>query len=132
MSVGLGALGFWIFVAAVVVAGIWYGIREREAQHATLRHMIDSEQPVDAALMEKLLGGNKRLDRDLRVGGLIVLFTAPGLALLGWFVSLQSAQWLLPMLGVAALAACLGVGLLVASRLVEKDAAAPPGHSAPG
>ena len=121
---GLAALGFWIFLAAVVVAGIWYGVRERQAQHETLRRMLDSGQSIDQALMERLLpprgGDSTRLERDLKVGGLIVLFVAAGLALLGWFIGMQFTQWLLPMLGVAALVGCVGTGLVVASNVVGR------------
>jgi hypothetical protein len=42
MGAELGAFGFWLFIAAVIVAGVWYGICEREAQHETLRRLIDS------------------------------------------------------------------------------------------
>lgn len=121
---GLGTLGFWIFITAVVVVpivtGIWYSIRMREAQHETLRRMAESGQPLDQALMDQLLGVNKHLDRDLKVAGLIVLFIAPGLALLGWLVSLLSPPWLFPTLGAAALVGCVGIGLLVASKFVER------------
>jgi hypothetical protein len=130
IGAGLGAIGLWSFIAVVIVAGIWDGIRKREAQHETLRRMIESGQPIDQALMDKLLGGSKRLDLDLKVSGLIVLFVAPGLALLGWFISRQSAEWLLPMLGVSALVGCVSIGLLVASKVIgrsyrEDDASAP-------
>ncbi len=134
LGAGLGALGFWAFIAAVVIAGIWYAIREREAKHETLRRMIESDKAIDQALMEKLLslngGGSKRLDHDLKVSGLIVLFVAPGVALLGWFIGLQSEDVLLPLLGAAALIACVGIGLLVAAKSIERsyqeeDAAAP-------
>ena len=37
IGVGLGALGFWGFIAAVVVASYWDGIRKRESQHETIR-----------------------------------------------------------------------------------------------
>ncbi len=65
-------------------------------------------------------GGSKHLARDLRVYGLIVLFLAPGVALLGWFIGQESAQWLLPIVGVAALVGCLSIGLLVASTALER------------
>ncbi len=135
LGAGLAALAFWGFVATIIVAGIWYDIRKRQAQHETLRRIIESGQPLDQALMDKLLslsggGGGERLDRDLRVAGLIVLFVAPGLALLGVFVGLESEEALLPLLGVAALVGCVSIGLLVASRVVgrsyrEEDASAP-------
>lgn len=121
MGAGLAAIGFWGFIAVVVVAGIWYGIREREAQHETLRRMLDSGKPVDQALMDRLLGGSKHLGRDLKTAGVIVLFAAPGLAVLGWFISWLSADWLFPMIGVAALAAFVGIGLLVAAKIVERS-----------
>ena len=66
------------------------------------------------------------------MAGLIVLFVAPGLALLGWFISLQAAEWLLPMLGVSALVGCVSIGLLVASKFMERayreDEASAPDH----
>lgn len=125
LGAGLGALGFWSFIAAVVVAGIWYGIRQRQAEHETLRRMMESGQPIDQALMDRILslsgGGRDRLDRDLQVAGLIVLSVAPGLALMGWVLGMQSEKALLPLLGAAALVGCVGIGLLVASRVVGRS-----------
>ncbi len=120
LGAGLVALAFWGFIAAVVVAGIWYGIRERQAQHETLRRMIDSGKPIDQTLMDKVLGGDRQVHRDLRIGGLIVLFAAPGIAILGWFVSRIAEQALMPLLGVAALMVFVGIGLLAASSAAEK------------
>lgn len=123
LGAGLGALGFWGFLAAVTVAAIWYYARKREAQHETLRRMIESGQPIDHALVDKLLslsgGGSEHLDRDLKISGLITLFIAPGLALMGWFISQESEQALLPLLGVSALVGFIGIGLLVASKAVR-------------
>ena len=138
LGAGLGALGFWGFIAAIVVAGIWYAIREREAQHETLRRMIESGQAIDPALLSKLVSlgeGDKHVDRDLKIAGLIVLFVAPGLALLGWLIGLDSPEALLPLLGVAALAGCVSIGLLVASAVIaranrEEAAAASDQHKA--
>jgi undecaprenyl pyrophosphate phosphatase UppP len=119
---GLAALAFWGFIGSIVVAGIWYGIREREAQHETFRRVIESGQPVDQALMDKVLGGDKVVHRDLKIGGLIVLSTAPGVAVAGWLISILAEAWLFPMLGVAALLAFVGTGLLVASKAAERSA----------
>ncbi len=121
LGAGLAAIAFWTFIAAVVVAGIWDGIRKREPEHETLRRMMESGRPMDQALVDKLLGGNNRLDRDLKVAGLITLSAAPGLAALGWFLSLLSEKALLPLLGVAALAGFVGIGLLVASKFMERS-----------
>jgi hypothetical protein len=121
LGIGLAAMAFWAFVAACVVGGIWDSIRKREAQHETLRRMIESGQDIDQALMDKLLGTGKQVDRDLKIGGLIVVCIAPGLALMGWLISLESSDALFPLLGVASLVACVGIGLLAASYFVGRS-----------
>lgn len=121
---GLAALAFWGFIAIIVVAGIWYEIRRREAQHETLRRLIDSGQPLDQMLADRIVslsgGGRKRLERDLMAYGLVVLFAAPGLALLAVFVGWQFPPALLPLLGAASLVACIGIGLIVTARFVAR------------
>jgi hypothetical protein len=123
---GFAVLGFWCFVAAIIVAGVWDGIRKRETQHETLRRIIESGQTIDDELTDKLLsltGGasNKDLDRDLKVGGLIVLGISPGMAVFGWIMSLALAPKLLPiMLAVSALMVFVGLGLLGAAYFVRR------------
>ena len=118
---GLAAFGFWMFIAAVSVGGIWDGIRKREAEHETLRRMIESGKEPDAALVDKLLGHKKEPERDLKVGGIITFSVAPGLALLGWFISLKEPAALLPLIGVACLVGCIGIGLLAASAFLKRS-----------
>ena len=97
---GLAALAFWGFIAAVVVAGIWYGLRERQ---------------------DKILGGNERPDRGLKIGGLITIFAAPGLAFLGWMLRTVDEHAFIALLGVSGLAAFVGAGLLVAGKFAERS-----------
>ena len=52
---GLEAIALFGFLAAVILGGIWYRIRKRDAQHETLRLMIEKGQDVDQAVMDKLL-----------------------------------------------------------------------------
>ena len=124
LGAGLAALAFWGFVASVVFAGVWNGIRKRDAQHETVRRLIESGQSVDQELMEKLSlvsdDGNKRPDRDLYITGLWVLPVAPGLAVMAFILGSTTPDALAPLLGAAALVACLGIGYLVASKLVER------------
>ncbi len=117
---GLAAFGFWMFIAAAAVAGIWDGVRKREAEHETLRRMIEAGKQPDPALIDKLLGHKKEPARDLKVGGLITIFVAPGLALMGWLISFTAEDAFYPLLGVALLVACVGIGLLTASRFLER------------
>ncbi|MCG6859596.1 MAG: DUF6249 domain-containing protein [Salaquimonas sp.] len=122
IGAGLAAAAFWAFVAVVAVAGIWGNIRKREAQHETLRHMIDSGQQIDPALAQKILSQRtERIDRDLMAGGLITLFAAPGLAILGWFLSFVAAEAFWPLIGVALLVGCVGIGLIAASGVIRRS-----------
>jgi hypothetical protein len=117
---GLAAFGFWMFIGAAAVAGIWDGVRKRDAEHETLRRMIESGKQPDQAMVDKLLGSRKKPERDLKVGGLIVIFVAPGLALMGWTISFVEEKVLIPLLGVAGLVLFVGIGLLAAARFLER------------
>ena len=117
---GLAALGFWLFVAAAAVGGIWDGVRKRDAEHETLRRIIESGKTPDQQLIDKLLGTNKAPERDLKVAGLIVTFVAPGLAAMGWMISLRQPAALMPIVGAAVLVGFVGIGLLVAARYMAR------------
>lgn len=124
LGAGLAALAFWGFIATVVVAGIWNDIRKRESQQETIRRVIESGRSLDEAMMDKLLaqggGGPERLDRGFKVTGLILLPASVGLALLGWVLGMQKPNALLPLLGVAGLVACVGVGFLAAAAVARR------------
>lgn len=122
-AAGLGALGFWLFLAAIVVAGIWFDARKRESQQETLRRVVESGQHIDAAVVEQLVkasGDSSRTDRDLKVSGLIMVFIAPGLAVLGWFLSFINDKAFIALLGVAVLVLFIGAGLLVAAAVARR------------
>lgn len=124
LGAGLAALAFWGFIAAVIVAGIWYDIRKREAQHETVRRLVESGQPLDGELIDKLLSlsGSRAAapDRDFRVTAYIILPAAVGIAILALVLGLQFPEWRLPLLGVSALVACVGLGFLGAARMVAR------------
>jgi hypothetical protein len=122
---GLAALGFWLFVASAVAITFWDKIRKRDAQHETLRRVVESGQTIDDSLTDKLLSitgsvESKDLERDLKVSGLIVLSLAPGMLLLGWFMSSLAGELLVILSGVSALMVCLAIGLLGASVAVRR------------
>lgn len=121
LGAGLAALAFWGFIAAVVVGGIWYAVREKEAQHETLRRMIDSGKNLDEETISRVFKENSRPERDLKIGGIIAASAAPGLAVLGWFLRSVSEEAFHALLGVAGLVAFVAVGLLVAARVAEKS-----------
>jgi len=124
LGAGLAALAFWGFVATVATAGIWDGIRKREAQHETVRRLIESGQPIDQELMDKLLllsdGGSKRLDQDFRVTALWVLPVAVGMGIFGLILGSVYSEAMAPLLGVSALLACLGIGFWLAANVARR------------
>jgi hypothetical protein len=122
-AAGYGALGFWLFLAAIIVAGIWFDARKRESDQETLRRIVESGQRVDQAMLDRILKAgtsNSRIDQDLKVGGLITLSVAPGLYLLGFFLSKVEPQMMDVMLGVSLLVGFVGIGLLAAGKMAER------------
>ena len=124
IGAGLASLAFWGFIASVVVAGIWFDIRKREAQHETVRRIVESGKPIDDELMDKLLslgsGNSDRLDRAFKITGLIMLPTALGLAIFGLILGTQFPQSEIPLLGAAALVGCIGLGFMATARIAKR------------
>ena len=124
LGAGLAAFAFWGFIAAVVVAGIWYDIRKKEAQQETIRRLFESGQPVDEKIMDKLLAQSSdkgdRLDRALKLTGVILLPVAVGLVILGMVLGMQFPDTRLPLLGVAGLVGCIGLGMLGAAKMARR------------
>lgn len=119
----LGALGFWIFIAAVVVAGIWGDTRKREIQQETLRRIVESGKDIDAAMLDKIVAAGKSDssdDSDLQSGGIIMLFIAPGLAVLGYFMGKLAEELFSMLLGVSLLVAFIGIGMIVADKVSKR------------
>jgi drug/metabolite transporter (DMT)-like permease len=121
--VNYGPLGFWMFLAACVVSGMWFDARKRESQQETLRRLVESGKDIDSALIDKLVSsGNKddRADDGLKTAGLIVIFAAPGMIALGYFMSRFNDKIWDVMLGVSVLVGFVGLGLLVAGFVSER------------
>ena len=124
LGAGLASLAFWGFIASVVVAGIWFDIRKREAQHETVRRIVESGKPIDEELMDKLLslgsGKSDRLDRTFKITGFIMIPVAIGLAVFGVIMGTQYPQVQLPLLGAAALVMCIGLGFLLTANIAKR------------
>ena len=123
LGFGIAAFAFWAFIAACVVSGIWYAIREKEAQHETLRRIIESGKEFDADVIEKVMSDGGKSETDLKVAGLITMSVAPGLALLGWVIQGASGndQIFKILSGVGGLVFFIAMGLLFAARVVERS-----------
>jgi hypothetical protein len=122
----MAAFAFWAFIASCVVGGIWYSIREKQAQHETLRKIIESGKDVDAEVIERVMNDGSRRDKsegELKVAGYITMSAAPGLVLLGYFVELASGneKVFTILLGVAGLVFFVSIGLLVSAKVMERS-----------
>lgn len=124
IGAGLGALAFWLFIAAAVVASTWDGIRKREAQHETIRRVIESGKDLDKETMDRLLsltgGGNQRYDRDFKITALWILPVAAGMALFALILGSQEPDALYVLLGVSAFLASLGLGFLLCAKIAGR------------
>jgi hypothetical protein len=123
-TAGLAALGFWLFLAAIVVANVLAASRKRESQQETLRRIVESGQHLDVAVIDRMLGANggseRRPDRELKVSGLIVMFVAPGLSVLGWFLGRFNDKIFELMIGIGLLVLIIGIGLYVAGMMSRR------------
>lgn len=121
---GIAILAFWIFIALIVLGGIWDNIRKRDVQHETVRRVIESGQEIDQQLIDKLLaasdGNATRLDVALRVSALWILPVAAGLIPFAFVLGTISEDAKVPLLGISAMLFCFGVGFLIAAKVAER------------
>lgn len=124
LGAGLAALAFWGFIAAVVVGGMWDAIREREAQHETLRRLIESGKEIDQDLIDRMAllgrGGGGRPDRDFKITGMWILPIAVGLGIFGIILGAAIPEAKAPLVGVSALLLCMGAGFLIAAKIASR------------
>ena len=125
LGFGLASFAFWAFIASCVVGGIWYSIREKEAQHETLRRIIESGKDVDVEVIDRIMNDRGKSETDLRGGGLITMFVSPGLVLLGYVLerATNNEEIFTIMLGVSGLVFFISLGLLLAARITERSKA---------
>jgi hypothetical protein len=137
----LGALGFWIFIAAVTVGGMWSEARKKAEKHETLRRIVEKTGTIDEAKWKELFkeapteesrpGGGYRVARVL---GTIIMFVGAAIATFFWIVAgfgkvlgharmFDDFTWLIAAFAVPAGIAMFGLGVFFSSRFCEP----PPG-----
>jgi hypothetical protein len=116
-------VAFWVFVGSVAVAGIVADYKRRRLNIDLLRYSIEKGQPVDGALIDKLMS-QERLERgvkpdDLQMGGIIAIAAGVGLCIFALFLSRVAAWSLYPIMGSGVLVMCVGAGLIVAAKALR-------------
>lgn len=118
-------VAFFVFLTVSAVAGIVADYKKRELAIEPLRAAIERGQPLDPQLVERLMAPEPRDERlnpmHLRVGGIITIAAAVGLAILAFLLAQLVPVAFYPLLGAAAVATCTGVGLLISARVAERQ-----------
>jgi Domain of unknown function (DUF6249) len=119
------AVAFWLFLGVAAVAGIVADYKKRRLALEPLRAAIERGQQLDPVIIEKLMNQDRRRDElkpeHLQVGGIITIASGVGLALLSLFIRQVAPVAFYPIMGAGAVAVCIGVGLLIAAKVLMKN-----------
>jgi hypothetical protein len=117
------AIAVFVFITVSAVAGIVADYKKRRLAVEALRAAIERGQPLDTALVERLIAPEERKKSFnplwLTIGGIVTIAASVGVALFAVLLARIAEQALYPLLGIGAAALCVGVGLLVAARVVR-------------
>jgi hypothetical protein len=110
---------FFGFLAAVIIVPRVMKSKERQAMQQTIRAAIESGQPLPPEVLDAMTR-NVRTEpsaaRDFR-SGIVWLFIGIGLAAFGYLLGFEpgadDARY--PLLGIAAIPACIGLAFLAMS-----------------
>jgi len=118
------AIAFWAFVAIAAVTGIVADYKKRQAALAPLHAAIERGQQLDPALVERLMTPERDNGIEpiyLRIGGIITACLGVGVVILAFLLMQIAPIALYPVLGGGALLLCLGAGLMLSARAVERS-----------
>ena len=113
-------VAFWIFVASVVVAGIWYAYARNRETQKTIRLAIEKGVQLDDAFVDKLVMRESGNPEDYYIGGLICLACAIGLPILGYFIGRIAPEAFFPIVGAGVLVGLIGISLLLCGKLIDR------------
>ena len=117
-------------VAGVFIAFILSSQKKYQARLDLLRYAVERGMTLDVELINKVAraeaattnAGPRRPGRGSRVAGILITAYGVGFAVFACFIGMVDKRGLIPMLGVAALFVCLGVGFLIVARMLRKEA----------
>jgi hypothetical protein len=119
------AISLFAFLAVAAVAGIVGDYKKRQIVLEPLRAAIERGQPLDPAVVERLMAPESREDNalnplHLKVGGIITSAAGVGIAILSYFVGQVAPVSFYPVLGSGIAVVCVGVGLIIAAGVAER------------
>ena len=113
------AVVFWIFVAAVVWAGLWYARSRNREKQKTIRMAIEKGVKLDPALIESIDRDRPARPEDYSIGGYICTATGIGLFPLGFFLRFVAVEAFYPLMGAGILVVLVGLSLLLVARMIQ-------------
>jgi hypothetical protein len=136
-----GGAGFWIFIAALAVGGMWSDARKKAEKHETLRRIVEKTGTIDEARLKELFTEESSEAtpgysyRGLRIAGTIVLFLGAGIAtffliaaglgkVFDTMAMFPNVTGLVVGLAVSAGVAVVGMGLFFSSRFATPPSGA--------
>jgi hypothetical protein len=120
-------IAFWAFLAISAVAGIVSDYKKRRLELEPLRAAIERGQQLDPAIVERLMmreHPDKTSELEpvhFRIGGIVTTAAGLGIAVLSFIIQSVAPKILFLLgLGTGSVAVCVGVGLLICARVVER------------
>ena len=130
------AIGNAIAVAATLlaIAGVLIAIitsiqKNNQAKLDFLRSAMERGVALNPELIDKVMHPNKSAagkqplarGQGARVAGILVIAFGAGYAVFACFIAVSAPSARLPMLGVACLMSCIGIGFLVISKVLRSE-----------
>jgi hypothetical protein len=118
------AVAFWTFLAVSAVAGIIADYKKRRLELEPMRAAIERGQQLDPAIVERLMAREQKRSEPepvyFRIGGIVTVSAGVGVGVLSFLVDRFVPQGFYPVLGVAVVAICVGIGLLICARVIDQ------------
>jgi hypothetical protein len=135
ITAAVAAGSFWMFIAVVVIAGVVGSVFRHHETQQTIRKAMESGQSLDPETLDRLLrsarpGGGPPPRNFFLVFGVMMLAIGGGLVAIGFAeaASHTNPSQLYQGLGAGAMVGLIGVGLLVAGRLISGPSGNAPGN----
>jgi hypothetical protein len=117
-------------VAGVIVAFILSSQKKHQARLDLLHYAVERGLTLDVDLIQTIATADavranaapRRPGQGSRVAGVLIIAYGVGFAIFACFIGSISKNALIPMLGVGTLTICVGVGFLIVSRMIRREA----------
>jgi hypothetical protein len=117
---GIIGAAFWLFIASIVLGGMWYAHAQNREIQKTIRLALEKDIPLDDALMGKLAIRQSGNPADYYIGGYVCLAVCLGLPILGYFVGLIAPEAFYPIAGAGILIGLVGISLILGGKLLDR------------